>query len=207
MRKWITPALSSLAAVIVSIVTYSRLPEQIAVHFGSSGTPDNYMNKPMGAFLLPVIIIGGSFLLWVAVKLEKDENKKRRSEATIGTLMAIISLFMLTIHIFLIAYNLGYEFGVYTVTSAIVGIVFILIGNILPRLPQGSLQWPRMSDSVRGKVTRLQGRIMMIVGLIFFVLLLFPEYLVIPMFFSLITLMIIALITSTIYYSAQERRE
>jgi uncharacterized membrane protein len=207
MRKWITPVLSSLAAVIVSIVTYSRLPEEIAVHFGTSGTPDNYMNKPMGAFLLPVIIIGISFLLWIGVRLEKDENKRRRSEATIGTLMAIISLSMLAIHIFLIAYNLGYDFGVYTVTSSVVGILFILIGNILPRLPQGSMQWPKLSDPVRGKVTRLQGRIMMIIGLIFLILLLFPEHLVIPMFFSLVALMIISLIASTIYYSAQEKRE
>jgi uncharacterized membrane protein len=207
MKKWIIPALSTLVAFIISIATYDRLPEQMAIHFGPSETPDNWMGKSTASFLLPLFIVLVSFLVWLGVKLEKDENKRSRAEATIGTLMAIISASMLALHIFIIAYNLGYEFGAYNVTSIIVGIIFIFVGNILPRLPQGSMQWPKLSEPVRRKVSRFQGRTMMIVGIIFLLLLLLPHSVTIPLFFSLMILTVLSLIVSTIYYSLQGKRE
>jgi uncharacterized membrane protein len=201
MRKWIFPTLSAIAAVVVSIVTYERLPAEMAVHFGSSETPNDWMIKPMGAFLLPALIVFVSLMVWLGIKFEKDENKRRRIEATIGSVMAVVSATLLAVHIFIIAYNIGYELVAATVATIIVGIEFILIGNLLPRLPQGSKQWPKMSESVRRKVSRFQGRTMIILGFAFLLLSLLPSGFIFPIFFLLLTTFIVTLIGSTIHYT------
>jgi len=108
---------------------------------------------------------------------------------------------LLVVHLFIIAYNLGHAFGVSTFASIITGILFILVGNIIPRLPQGSMQWPKLPEADIRKVSRFQGRFMMIIGFAFVLLSLLPDEYIVPAFFLLLTIFILVLIGGTIRYT------
>ena len=41
-----------LLPIILALVLYDRLPEQIAIHFDSTGAPDNYLPKALAVFWL-----------------------------------------------------------------------------------------------------------------------------------------------------------
>lgn len=197
MKKWIFPVLSAITAAVVSMANYEQLPAQMVVHFSPSETPDNWMSKPFGAFFLPVLILLISFVILLSVKFEKDDNKRRRMETTIGSVVAMVSTIILAVHLLIIAYNLGYELGVSALTMIMIGMIFILLGNLMPKLPQGSMNWPKLTEPRQRKVSRFQGRVMMIFGFIFLILSLLPSSYIFYVFFSLLAIFIIILITST----------
>ena len=203
MNKWSIPVLSALVAVAASIWFYSDLPESIVVHFGTNDQPDRWMSKPFGAFLLPVLILVIPLFVNLSYKLERNENKRRRAEASLGTMMAIISFILLAVHCFILTYNLGYEFSVFTSAAVIVGFVFIVIGNMLPKLPQSTLKWPKLSDDARRRSSRFQGRFMIGAGFVFLLLLLLPEAARHPAFFLVLSVSIVTIIGTTFYYAKQ----
>lgn len=201
MKKWFFPAAIALAAAIVSIVTYANLPETMIVHFNSKDQPNNWMGKEIGAFLMPVLIIFVSSVTIIANKFEKDENKRRRVEASLGSILSIVAITFFIVHAFIIAYNLGYEISAAMIATLTVGIVFLFMGNIVPRLPQGSFQYPKLPDEIQRKASRFQGRFMIVMGIGFLLLSMLPGESIFPVFFGLFTLFIIVTIGSLIHYS------
>lgn len=187
MNKWLLPLASTLAAVLLSIFTYDSLPAEIAVHFDSADNPNNWMSKPIGAFLLPVLILFTSWLVIFTVRFEKDENKRARSEATLPTIASVMSLMMLAVHCSIIAFNLGYDISASAITAFIVGGVFIVLGNLLPRLPQGSLQWPKLPDHKHRRIASFQGKLMVVSGIIFILLAFLPDAYTLPAFITFLT--------------------
>lgn len=202
MKKWIIPVLFAAAGAIASLWNYDSLPESMVVHFGMDESPDRWMSRPFGAFLLPLLILAIPFLLTLSRKLEKNENKRARAEASIGSVMTIVSFMLLSVHAILLAYNLGYEVGITRFGTAIVGIVFLLLGNLLPRLPH-TKQWPKLTDDAQRKASRLQGRFMAGMGFVFILLALLPDKSLLPGFFIALVVFILVSIGITLRYMKQ----
>ncbi len=190
MKKWISPAIFSLAAVIVSLSVYADLPDSMAIHFGASGEPDHYVGKPVGAFLAPLLIVAVSLMTILSARLERDENKRRRAESVNTLILAIIGGLLLGVHLFTVSYNLGYEISPVKFASVAVGIVFVLVGNLVPRLSQAqsSMNWPKLPQKVQREYARFQGRLMFGAGFVFILLALLPDSIMALAFFGLLVL-------------------
>lgn len=201
MNKWIVPALSAVAGAAASLMLYDRLPAEMAVHFGSGGSPDNWIGKPWGAFLLPALALLIPCITYLAARLERDENKRRRAEAVNRSIMAFVSLLLLAVHVFTLVYNLGYEVSAGAFATVAVGLMFLLVGNIVPRVPQGSMQWPKLPEAAQRKAARFQGRLMMTAGAAFLLLVLLPKGWIFPAFFTVLGLFVAALIGSMTVYT------
>jgi uncharacterized membrane protein len=186
MKKWLLPLASTLAAVLISVFTYNSLPAEMAVHFDSADNPDNWVSRPIGAFLSPVLILFISWTVIFSIRFEKDENKRARTEAALPTVAGAVSLLLLAVHGSIIAFNLGYDIRASTIASFIVGGVFIVLGNLLPRLPQGSFQWPKLSDHKHRQIARFQGKLMVFSGLIFILLAFLPSAYSLPAFIAVL---------------------
>lgn len=180
MNKWIFPVACSVIAIVVSIWTYDDLPGQIAVHFNANQQADNYLSKPLGAFLVPVLIFAIPLLMIITRRFERDESKRRRSEAVMPAMIAAVSLLLLALHGFIISYNLGYDLNPATAVAAAAGAFFILIGNLLPRMSRGSFRWPKLSADAERRFTRFQGRFMFALGITLLLLTLLPSSYISP---------------------------
>lgn len=201
MKKWITPLLSAFTATIISIIVFKDLPDQMAMHFSSGGVADNWISKPFGAFLMPLLALLIPWTIFLSIKLEKNDNKRRRAEAINTPIAAMLSIMLFAVHSFIIAFNLGYKIHVGSFVTILVGILFILIGNLAPRIPQGTMQWPKLSDDNHRKASRFQGRAMMVSGFAFLLLAFLPMNWIMPAFFLLITACVAVIIGSFLYYS------
>lgn len=190
LQKWMV-GLAVLIAVVVSAFVYADLPEMMAIHFNTAQAPDNFVAKWAGAFLMPVIMIAVVYITRLAIQLERDESKRLRAQAASGTIDAIISVLLLAVHLFTLAFNLGYDISVSIFATLAVGFVFLLIGNQLPRLPQGTWQWPKLTKEDARKYKLFMGRLMMIMGLIFLLLALLPVEYIVPGFFICLILFIV----------------
>lgn len=64
-RTWLIPALAAASPLLIGLMLWFWLPDQIPVHFNSEGNPDNQLAKwivvfvfPLGAALLTCLLAG-----------------------------------------------------------------------------------------------------------------------------------------------------
>jgi len=63
-----------LLPVLVGLLLWNKLPDQVPTHFGPSGEPDDWSSKAFAVFGLPLIILA---LHWVCVLGTCADPKKR----------------------------------------------------------------------------------------------------------------------------------
>ncbi|MEZ5472344.1 MAG: SdpI family protein [Marinicella sp.] len=157
--------LFSIAVVI--IVTWlvawwyePKLPEIIPTHWNIDGEIDGWTKKPWGVYLLPVISSISSLLLMLLPKIAPKGFK-------LGTAQSIYELFVLIMAIFMFAVMvLTFESALDQSVDANqwimvgIGILFVLIGNYLSKVPKNFFlgirtPWTLSSDEVWYKTHRL----------------------------------------------------
>lgn len=203
MKKWMAPALFSFTGILISLFVYADLPESMAIHFNTGGNPDNFLIRPIGAFIAPALIWIVSLLIAVSPRFEPDENKRRRAESVQQTMLAIIGAFLLGLHLFTLAYNLGYEISPVKFASVAVGLLFMLLGNLAPRLAMAGFtrKWPKLSPQVERAYGRFQGRLMIGAGFLFIVLALLPDKAHAMAFISLLVLFVLTTFASLFLFN------
>jgi len=175
MRKWFIPVIAAIIGAAISVVFYSELPAEMAIHFSGDDSPDRFASKPFGAFLAPVLILLVTGFTTIMANLEKDENKRMRIGSTNTTVNAVVSILILAVHIYTIAYNLGHVISTSLFVLPAVGLLFILVGNVIPQAPQSTYRFPKLPDHVYPKYARRVGRLMVIIGFVLIVAALLPK--------------------------------
>jgi len=170
MRKWI-PLLIVVAAFIASAVVYPRLPETMPTHFDMSGQPNGWSSRLFGAWIMPLFLL----FMWGLVRVlpaidPRGDNYAKFGGAFEGIIVSIM-LFMLGIHIVVLRASLGHPAAMQHVLPVGIGVLFIAIGNLLPRARPNwfvgiRTPWTLSSDRVWEKTHRLGGRLFVAGGVI-----------------------------------------
>ena len=103
------------------------LPDKIAVHFNIQGNPDNFVSKTWGIVEVPLGM--GAVFVVLSIFLDIQETGKK------GAALVKITIPILTIILqgALIYYALDNNFDVGKLTLFTVGIIFMVLGNYLPK--------------------------------------------------------------------------
>jgi len=132
MRKWI-PAVLILAAVTASILVYPQLPETMPTHWSASGEVNGWSNRLWGAWLLPLIMA----VIWVIMRAIPHVDPRRANyEKFAGmydALVILILLFMLAMHIVVLAAATGTQVKMDRIVMPMVGVLLAAIGFLIPR--------------------------------------------------------------------------
>jgi len=92
-------ALTALAGLAL----WPQLPAEVAIHFSASGTPDNYVSKAVGVFLLPAIMLAMLFVLNASMAVDPPSHPQTGPVITVAT-----TAFLGAVHVFVLAWNAGY---------------------------------------------------------------------------------------------------
>ena len=164
---WITTIICILP-IILSFVLYDRLPEQVAIHFDSSGIANNYAPKAFAAFGLPILMAA----LNVFTHFIMDNDPKKMNSALALKYMGkwIIPIITVTLVPFTLFNALGYKIPLMNIIPVIVGVILIAFGNYLPKCKQNytigiKLPWTLNSEYNWNKTHHLAGYIWMIGGI------------------------------------------
>lgn len=170
LRKWTwLSAAFCLLPVIPGLFLYSSLPAQVAVHFGANGVPDGWMPKAQAVFLMPLVFAGlDGLVLLMTYGLSKKFEYPRKVQVLFLLLVPIIGN-LAVISTFLAAIHPG--FNIASVILSLVGIVFIALGNYMPKVGQNSLfgirtKWTYASPEVWRRTNRLGGWLFILLGLL-----------------------------------------
>lgn len=116
-----------LLPILIGVYYFDVLPDQIVVHFNAKGEPDNFVSKTYAIIGVPIFLA----IVQVIISLVVDFDKTPKKGALI--IKGIIPLISVLVQGGLIAYALDNNFNIPQLAVFIIGIVFIILGNYLPK--------------------------------------------------------------------------
>jgi len=172
-KTLIITSLICLLPIIVGALVYRRLPETIATHFDLNGVPDGWSSRAFAVFGLPGILMAVNLLLPFA--LQADPKHKNMSGALVNITIWIIPVLSLLCSWLTLGYALGYDTRIDKILPVFVGLLFILIGNYLPKTKQSytmgiKLPWTLASEENWNRTHRLAGFLWVLGGVYFIVM-------------------------------------
>ena len=168
------------ASVAFSLAVYSRLPDQVATHFNTSGAPDGWSSRSFAAFGMPLLMFFMMGLLNALPRvLPRRENFERFSE-TYWTIITIVMAFISAMHVVVLGVALGWPVDVTTFVLLGVGAIFIVLGNLMPRVKSNWVlgirtPWTLDSETVWRETHRVGGRTMVLGGIVTMIAAFLPQ--------------------------------
>ena len=166
----IITTLVCLLPIILALVLYDKLPDQVAIHFDINGRPDNYLPKAVAVFGLPLFLAGIN--LFSHFMLDHDPRKENASIAMklIGKWTApVISLIVMPVTLFM---AMGADIPITMLVTGLVGFLLVICGNYLPKSRRNytvgiKLPWTLDSDENWNKTHRFAGPVWVVGGFLF----------------------------------------
>lgn len=152
-----------LLPIIAGMILWDKLPAEIATHFGTNNQPNGFSSKAFAVFGLPFVILGLHLLCIIATNT--DPKNKNISGKAIGVVLWIIPLTSLILMSVTYAYALGSKVRIGFIVIMLLGILFILLGNYMPKTKQNftfglRIPWTLNDEENWVKTHRLAGWLM-----------------------------------------------
>lgn len=158
-----------LLPIIAGLLLWNQLPEQIPSHWNVNGEIDGYTKKEIVVFLIPIIMLTIQWLCAFITGLDpKIENISHKSMNLVLWIIPCINFSINTI-MYLTALNKPVPVNI--VSPMLCGIVFIIIGNHLPKCKQTytigiKIPWTLDDEDNWNKTHRLAGKLWVVGGLL-----------------------------------------
>lgn len=158
-----------LLPVLAALLLWDRMPERIPTHWNFAGEIDGYGSKPMALLGLPGFM--ALMNLFVQFMLDKDPKAANMSPAlksiTYWT-MPVLTILLMTLTYLVV---LGVNVRIQVILPLLIGILFIAIGNYLPKCRQNytmgiKTPWTLNSEENWNRTHRMGGYCFIIGGIL-----------------------------------------
>lgn len=152
----------NLLPIVAGLILWNDLPDPMPAHWGVNGEVDGWVSKPVAVFLFPIILLAVQWLCFFASGL--DPKRRNINNKVMGIVLGIVPGINLAIHALMYLYALGYEVDVVAGICVLCGVLFILIGNYLPKCKQTytvgiKLPWTLNDEENWNATHRLGGKL------------------------------------------------
>lgn len=166
-KTLVLTSLINIIPIIVGCMLWEQLPDVIPTHFGIDGTPNDWSSKAFTVFGIPLMILF-FHLLCVGITSQDpkyDNINDKLFGIMVWTCPAVSLLLMITCY----GACLGWEFNVSKYVLAASGVLFMVIGNYLPKCKQNytmgiKLPWTLDNEENWNKTHRFAGFLWVIGG-------------------------------------------
>jgi uncharacterized membrane protein len=179
----------------------------MTVHWGFGGDADGFASKAVAVFVLPLILL---LIFWLCIFVTaKDKKQQEQSPKALNVVFFIIPVLSLVINAMIYAIALEIDFSPLLFLYLLLGISFIIIGNILPKCRQNltlgiKIKWTLLNEENWNATHRFSGKVWCIGGIVFFLCAFLPENAGLFVIFPLIFILVAASsLYSYIYYKKQ----
>lgn len=168
-KTFIITCLIIASTALFGLFFWDRLPDPMATHFSLSGEPNGWSGKAFGVFGIPAILLAVQLLCVFATS--KDPKTANISDKIYNLILWIVPLIAVLCQAMVIAMNLGHSPKLVNIAPAIVGVLFIAVGNYLPKCRQNftagiRIAWTLANEENWNKTHRLAGPIWMAEGVL-----------------------------------------
>lgn len=169
LKILIITSLITLLPILAGLILWNQLPEQMPTHWNAAGEIDGWSSKPFAVFCLPLILLGAQWLCVIATSA--DPKKAAHPEKILHMIFWFIPVLSVVMHALTYAAALGKEVKMDAILPVILGLLFTIIGNYLPKCKQNytigiKVPWTLDSEENWNRTHRLAGRLWVVCGLI-----------------------------------------
>jgi uncharacterized membrane protein len=156
-----------LAMFGLAALAWNDAPDRIPVHWGISGEPDSYGNKPEGLLALPIIATATYLGMLLVPRMVKATEEQLGSLYDWLRLAILVMLAGLYLAIVLVLRGVPIEIG--RVGPALVGALLIVVGSVMGRMRPNAIMgirtpWTLTSQQAWDASHRVGGWLFMAVG-------------------------------------------
>lgn len=173
MKKYkkmiIITTLVTLLPILLGIILWEKLPDSIATHWGADGQANGWSNKAFAVFGMPCIL-AAIHLFSVCVTLN-DPKRKNIHKKPLALVFWIVPVVSLVTSGFTYMAALGSDIDIRLIVSIMMGILFIILGNYMPKLQQNytvgiKLPWTLNSIENWNRTHRFGGKLFIAGGVL-----------------------------------------
>ena len=162
----------TLCPIILGLLLWSQMPDMVATHFNIHNEPDGWSSKEFAVFGIPLFLFVAHWICIAATFCDpKNKNISRKLIIVILWIMPVVSM-VTNGSVLLQAAGKTVDIGV--VVNLLCGVMFLVIGNYLPKCKQNytvgiKTSWALDNEENWNKTHRCAGWCYMIVGICFFI--------------------------------------
>ncbi|MDH5242538.1 MAG: SdpI family protein [Chloroflexota bacterium] len=177
-RPMIVTSIAIVTAMfLISAWAWLQLPAdaQVPIHWGPDGQPDGWADKTVGLLLLPFLASGVAALLAIIPRIEPRRTNIERSGKAYGAIWIGVMALLGGLHVLAVSVAMGAAVDITRLLFVGMGVLFIVIGNYLPKVRSNYMAgirtpWTLTSEVAWTKTHRLGGWLFVIEGIVFLVL-------------------------------------
>lgn len=159
--------------ILPGILLWNRLPETMATHFGLNNEANGFSSRPFAVFGLPLFLLATQWI--VALAVSHDPRKQNISPKLQTLCLWIVPVVSLFCGAAIYSYNLGMKTDITLAAGILLGAMFVVLGNYLPKMRQNytmgiKIPWTLANEENWNRTHRLGGYIWVIAGLLMLLL-------------------------------------
>ena len=156
-----------LIPMVIGLLLWNKLPETLPMHWNAAGEVDGYSGRGMAVFFLPLFMLG---MHWFCILMTSlDPKSKDIGGKTVHLVIWICPFMSLLTNSFVYSTALGYELSVNSIMPLFLGLMFLIIGNYLPKCKRNytigiKVSWALEDDGNWTATHRFAGKVWVIGG-------------------------------------------
>ena len=165
----ILTSLLTLLPIPVGLLLWNQFPETMIIHWGFTGQPDGYASIPVAVFLPSLLMLLTHWFCIFVTSFDKGNQNRNRKIQTIvfWTIPVVCNISCFGLY----ALALGVEFSPVLWTMVPMGLLFVLIGNYMPKTKMNytigiKVAWTYTSEENWAATHRFAGKVWVIGGIL-----------------------------------------
>ena len=123
-----------LLPIVMGLFLWNQLPDTVVTHWGADNQPDGYSYKAFAVIGLPAILLATHLICIIATNIDpKAKNINNKMFSVVIWICPFISIVTCAM---VYGYNLGYQFDMGFFSSLLIGVLYIILGNFIPKIKQ-----------------------------------------------------------------------
>jgi len=208
-NKWklLISSIVILLPVVVGLIFWNKLPDEMTTHWGINGVADGWSSKAFAVFFFPALIL---LVHWLCVFLsEKLPGGKEQNPKVLGIVLWICPMISLFVNGMVYSVAFGRDIQPVIFVNGLLGIMFIAIGNYLPKCTRSitmgiKIKWALENDENWNATHRFGGKIWVAGGFLLLACGLLPESVSLWIMFPIILILVVSpVVYSYLYHRKQ----
>ena len=160
LKTLIITSVVILLPILAGVILWNQLPDPMPSHWNASGEIDGWSSKPFAIFGLPLIMLAAQWLCMLGTAA--DPKKNNHPEKILHLVLWIIPVLSVVMHTVVYLIALGYGVRMEVVMPVLIGVIFTIIGNYLPKCKQNytigiKIPWTLNNEENWNKTHRFAG--------------------------------------------------
>ena len=166
-KTLILTSLLTLLPMVVGLLLWNRLPDKIATHWSFTGEANGWSSLSTAVFGLPLLMLAVQWLcVWITAKDPGNQSRNEKPQKLVLWIIPVVSNLCCGM---MYALALGAGFSVTDVMVGAMGVLFIAIGNYLPKCKTNStigikIPWVYTSEENWNATHRFGGKLWVLGG-------------------------------------------